>query len=460
MKNRDTKFQAQLAAFKVLDASAQRTAHLASARIAELSKAVQTYAVERHKQAADATATITPLRKQIKSLKQRIRRSVRSVACTVARERKKWSTVCVTKKGVYTVEVRKLARLMAGNGCTPDKVGSLMEKIGDFFGIHITKQMSGRTVRRVILEGGVAAKMQATYELMNTPGVTISADSTSNRGINIESAHMALRVPDYASGSLAVNLEATPKVRFLGVDKTMDHTSAESVRGWSERVQEFCDIFNRSPLAKRLASQYGIRDFLRILKGMNGDHAANEKSTAKGIQELKHEGGIEDLGEEALAGKDYMELVNYLGAWNARKIAEAGGVDGWNALAPEEQLRRDKEMMKQLVTVLGKEAYDMLSPEDRRRIDLFLWGGCCMHKDLNSFKGGNTEMMLEWSRLGLPGPALLANKANTSVLRNVLDPAFPRDAVLTDEQFKVFEASTRGGVKACTLAGAIFNNKD
>ncbi|KAF8203541.1 hypothetical protein K438DRAFT_1472661, partial [Mycena galopus ATCC 62051] len=367
----------------------------------------------------------------------------------------------VTKKGVYTVEVRKLARLMVGNGCTPDKVGSLMEKIGHFFGIHITKQMSGRTVRRVVLEGGVAAKMQATYELMNTPaGVTISADSTSNRGINIESAHMALRVPDYASGNLTVNLDATPKVRFLGVDKTIDHSSTESVRGWSERVQEFCDVFNRSPLAKCLARQYGIRDFLRILKGMNGDHAANEKSTARGIQDLKHDATIEDLGEAVLAGKAFIELVDYLGAWNARKIAEAGGVEGWNALPPAEQVRCDVEMMKQIVTVLGKEAYDALSPEDRRRIDLFIWGGCCMHKDLNSFRGGNMEMMLEWPRLGLDGPALPANKANTSVLRNILDPSFPRDVVLTEEQFKALEASTRGGVKACAIAGAIFNNKD
>jgi hypothetical protein len=45
-----------------------------------------------------------------------------------------------------------------------------MEKMGDFFGIHITRAMSGRTARRAVLEGGVAAEMQATYELMHTTG--------------------------------------------------------------------------------------------------------------------------------------------------------------------------------------------------------------------------------------------------------------------------------------------------
>ncbi|KAF7362669.1 hypothetical protein MVEN_00616200 [Mycena venus] len=83
-----------------------------------------------------------------------------------------------------------------------------------------------------------------------------------------------------------------------------------------------------------------------------------------------------------------------------------------------------------------------------------------MHKDLNSFKGGNAEMMAEWKKLNAPAPVLLANKANAAVLRNILDHSFPANAVLTEDEFRAFEASTRGGVKACALAGAIFNNKD
>ncbi|KAJ6536941.1 hypothetical protein B0H19DRAFT_1270627 [Mycena capillaripes] len=301
--------------------------------------------------------------------------------------------------------------------------------------------MSRRTVGRAIEEGGVAARMQVIYELSKSTGVTISADN-------------------YKSGNLEIDPNSTPKVRYLGVEKTLDHTSAESVKGWQALINENVDIFNRSPLARRLDCQYSVCQFMRILNGMNGDHASNEKGTSRGMQDLKHEAVLDDLGEEALAGKEFMDLVHYLAAWNAKKVAEAGGIEAWETLSPAEQTERDVKLMKEIVAVLGKEAYDALCPEERRRLDLFVWGGCCMHKDLNSFKGGNNEMMLEWKKLGVPGPVLLANKANAALLRHIGDHTFPSDTVLTEDEFKAFEASTRGGVKACALAGAIFRNKD
>jgi hypothetical protein len=58
---------------------------------------------------------------------------------------------------------------------------------------------------------------------------------------------------------------------------------------------------------------------------MNGDHTSVEKGMAVGVKDIKMEAAIQDLREEALAGKWYMVLVHYLAAWNAKKIAEAGG---------------------------------------------------------------------------------------------------------------------------------------
>jgi hypothetical protein len=71
------------------------------------------------------------------------------------------------------------------------------------------------------------------------------------------------------------------------------------------------------------------------------------------------------------------------------------------------------------VAVLGKDAYDALSLEDHRMLDLFIWGSCCMHEDLNSFKGGNTEMMAEWKKLNAAAPVLLTNKAKTAVPQQI-----------------------------------------
>lgn len=116
--------------------------------------------------------------------------------------------------------------------------------------------------------------------------------------------------------------------------------------------------------------------------------------------------------------------------------------------------------MKEIVTALGKEAYDTLGPSDRRRLDLFIWAGCCMHKDQNSFKGGNTEMMSEWGKLGVPGPIVLANKQNAALLHKILEPGAKMPDKLTEDEQRAFEASTCGGVKACAIAGAIMNNKD
>ncbi|KAJ7213389.1 hypothetical protein GGX14DRAFT_392897 [Mycena pura] len=69
-------------------------------------------------------------------------------------------------------------------------------------------------------------------------------------------------------------------------------------------------------------------------------------------------------------------------------------------------------------------------------------------------------MMLEWGKLKVNGPKLLANKQNAATLCNVLDPAFSANTVLTEDELRTFEASDRGGAKSCALAGAIFNNKD
>jgi hypothetical protein len=45
-----------------------------------------------------------------------------------------------------------------------------------------------------------------------------------------------------------------------------------------------------------------------------------------------------------------------------------------------------------------------------------------MHKDQNSFKGGNTEMLGEWERIGAPLPCSLANKANSVALKRLTEP--------------------------------------
>ena len=295
--------------------------------------------------------------------------------------------------------------------------------------------------------------------------MSISQDSTSHRKQNYEAHHITPKVPDYEKLKLIQEsggdkkASFVPHPRFAGLDATLDHSSQGSVESWKKINAELKNLFNGSPLAERLNQKFTTRDFLRIVKAMNGDHANNEKATAEDIRKLKKEASIEELGEKKLGEKTPAEVIFYLAAWNEKKLHDVGGIDAWNQLSPSEQAEKDAALLRQIITALGQEEYNSLSDQERREIDLFIWSGCCMHKDLNSFKGGNTEMMAAWKKLGLEEPILLANKANAKLLQKVIDPGANFDK-LSEVQQQAFVDSAKGGVKAMDLAGALFNNKD
>ncbi|KAJ6572377.1 hypothetical protein DFH09DRAFT_1079590 [Mycena vulgaris] len=106
---------------------------------------------------------------------------------------------------------------------------------------------------------------------------------------NINTTSMRARRKGESQHNIDPN--SIPWVRFLGVEKTLDHSSAESVKGWQQRILENMKRFNESPLGHRLKKKYTFRHFLKTVRGMNGDHALPEKATAGGIQEMKHDGG-------------------------------------------------------------------------------------------------------------------------------------------------------------------------
>ncbi|KAF8153327.1 hypothetical protein B0H34DRAFT_800542 [Crassisporium funariophilum] len=142
------------------------------------------------------------------------------------------------------------------------------------------------------------------------------------------------------------------------------------------------------------------------------------------------------------------DLIAYLSAWNQMKIAKAGGPEAWDKLSPSEQAECNKQLMTRIIQTFGKEDYDCLPQEDRRKLDLFI------------FEAGNKEMVLEWEKLGVEPPILLANKVNAAILRRLMDPGGPSESLLSEDEKRAFEESTCGGVKATALAGMILHNKD
>ena len=73
-------------------------------------------------------------------------------------------------------------------------------------------------------------------------------------------------------------------------------------------------------------------------------------------------------------------------------------------------------------------------------------------------------MMSEWSKflpeMGVKLPVLLANRDNAAILHSVLEKGSVPHNKLTEDQKHAFENSTRGGIKATALAGALFNHAD
>jgi hypothetical protein len=138
-----------------------------------------------------------------------------------------------------------------------------------------------------------------------------------------------------------------------------------------------------------------------------------------------------------------------------KKLEKVGGKMKWDALSEEQKAEIDAEMMSSLVLDLGHKAYSSLSDSEKHQVDLFIWAGCAMHKDLNSVKGGNAAMVAWWEENDVVGPMLLANCDNAAVLQqagNLDDP--------TPAEQRAIDSSKCGGVKLASLAGSLFNNKD
>ncbi|KAF8599190.1 hypothetical protein BDV93DRAFT_560601 [Ceratobasidium sp. AG-I] len=77
-------------------------------------------------------------------------------------------------------------------------------------------------------------------------------------------------------------------------------------------------------------------------------------------------------------------------------------------------------------------------------MELLVWTGCCMHKELNAVKGGVAQMMKMWAKNGLTPPIALRNKFEAT---KTIGNARPNE-------------DSRGAVKLACLLGAILNNKD
>lgn len=284
-------------------------------------------------------------------------------------------------------------------------------------------------------------------------GVTLSGDATSHCNINYEATHLTYKVASRRPNSAAIYWQH--KTRILAIDSTVDHTSETQVDGIKSHLAEVSEVYNQSPLSKRSGLMFDIPSFLERLKGMNGDHANDQKKTVRLVREWKDSVYRMRLGYDAILEMTFAKISEILSEDEAKTVEAMGGQSVWEKMSSDEKRATNGDMMEAVALRLGTEAFERLSEAEKREIDLFFWAGCSMHKELNSVKGANAAMMLWWASHDIPGPILLANKDNDATIR-LAEIAETATAAVK----RALEVSSCGGVKLTNLAGALFNHKD
>jgi len=355
-------------------------------------------------------------------------------------------------KGIYTPEIHSLALFLVEAGCSRDYVGEVIERVFNTAGISVKGTMSGRTVTRCIIEGGIAAQIQLGYEMALAPSLTIAGDGTTHENVNYDAKLVHMPVHSYTNDNLEKPKHVT---RTLGVHSAPNHTSETQVKGWKEVLIEIVEIFMNSPLAKSAHLQMSLKQFLQKLKGMNSDHAEDQKKAFRLFEKLKRDVAMEALGAKEMTEMQTNEFNNILSKQRADLINNCGGEAAWDALTEGEQTEKLTELLQEISIEIGERAWVDLSPEQQDEMLEFFWVGCGMHKDLNGVKGGNVSMMKWWLETGTPGPILLANKDNAAVINAIADDDAEE---LTPAEQRAIEVSACGGVKTTTLAGFLFNH--
>ncbi|KAJ7093409.1 hypothetical protein B0H15DRAFT_905275 [Mycena belliarum] len=351
----------------------------------------------------------------------------------------------VKQRGVISQAIRVCVQDLVAANVPVDNVSAIISAVAEALNVDLAGSLSARSVARIVKEGGVASQLQLASEIKGTQSMTISGDGTSHRHLQFESRHMMLDVPTYTTNDGDSRTKAN---RFLGIGSAPNHTSEAQLEGWQDLIHEMHTLFNESPQGQ--AEPLDERKFFAKVSGMITDHAADQKKLVFLFKELKQRMERELRGERALLLLSPPELLQLICELNAEKIADAGGEAGWDALPRAEQDRCNAALNGDLCRKYGQALFDALSPEQQREVDLFVWAGCCMHKDLNAHKGGNAKMMLYWAEHGLVGPIFLFNKDNDAAVQ----------AGSAEAKARAEKLSARGGVKTTDLMGALLNNKD
>ncbi|KAI5890702.1 uncharacterized protein SCHCODRAFT_02679610 [Schizophyllum commune H4-8] len=356
----------------------------------------------------------------------------------------------------FSTQSRWISRRLNACGVPPGQQNQVITDTASLFGIMLSGPfLSRRTAGRVnVGELDRWSVLQLAQEVKNTMGFICSSDGTSHKKIQYEATAISHAVPTYEPGvddsDPSTWVQAT---RFVSVKEAVRHDAESQHRGKLEFGKEMADVYNRSPLATADGGKMRDDEWSVKQLGQSKDHAA-DGIKEKALAEAQKEQDIKKrLAQEAYSKVDMHTLLDAVFSLTEADVQHAIGENrDPSDVRWAERCDIANDVLK---TQLGEEAYANLTGQEKELHTLFIFGGCCSHKDLNAFKYGADALAELWqsSTLKTPPPILLPNKSFDSILAL-------GDKAGVDARLRATDMSSSGGPKFMALLGAIFRHKD
>ncbi|KAJ7673461.1 hypothetical protein B0H17DRAFT_1208410 [Mycena rosella] len=242
-------------------------------------------------------------------------------------------------------------------------------------------------------------------------------------------------------------------MRLFSLTSTVSHTSSAQLENIKSQISAISELYKRSPLGRHSQLNFEISDFLRLLKGMNGDHAADVKKTVRLVQAWKDEVCRIMIGYDEFQKLEPDELLAIIREIQKKNLEEAGREEGWAQLSDSDKDTLSKSSMDTLAFHIGDKAFSQLSPEAKCEIDQFFWAGCSMHKETNCCHSFCEEMQDYYTENpDIKPPVLLTNRDNDATVQLAEETGQLKATVQ-----HALKVSERGAVKLISLFGALVN---
>ncbi len=124
---------------------------------------------------------------------------------------------------------------------------------------------------------------------------------------------------------LVIQMVKNRQLIFLGIQSTCTGSSEQAVKEWENTLKHITDLYNESPFGKRQGSLLKFIDLMIKLTGVNTDHCAKEKKTARLLEALKIWAIDQPLGEEAMLGMSLEDIEAMFQKSESEMIKSVGG---------------------------------------------------------------------------------------------------------------------------------------